>query len=55
MHHCISIESQIKFCKYELRGGNFRQYTDRAIPVRTPTAPQFQELMADIKRDLITQ
>ena len=35
----ISIESQIEFCKYELRGGNFRQYTDRAIPVRTPTAP----------------
>ena len=21
----ISIESQIEFCKYELRGGNFRQ------------------------------
>ena len=24
----ISIESQIEFCKYELRGGNFRKYTD---------------------------
>ena len=24
----ISIESQIEFCKYELRGGNFRQYTE---------------------------
>ena len=22
----ISIESQIEFCKYELRGGNFRKY-----------------------------
>ena len=25
----ISIESQIEFCKYELRGGNFRKYTDK--------------------------
>ena len=24
----ISIESQIEFCKYEVRGGNFRKYTD---------------------------
>ena len=25
----ISIESQIEFCKYELKGGSFREYKDR--------------------------
>ena len=35
----ISIESQIEFCKYELRGGNFRSTPTRAIPARIPTGP----------------
>ena len=36
----ISIESQIEFCKYELKGGNCKEYTDKGfIPSRTPTAP----------------
>ena len=39
----ISIESQIEFCKYELRGGNFRKYTDKAIPARTPIGPSFKK------------
>ena len=39
----ISIEGQIEFCKYELRGGSFKN-TDR---------PKFHELLADIKRGLI--
>ena len=25
----ISIESQIEFCKYELKGGSCREYTDK--------------------------
>lgn len=25
----ISIESQIEFCKYELKGGTFKEYKDR--------------------------
>ena len=25
----ISIESQIEFCKYELKGGNCKEYTDK--------------------------
>lgn len=25
----ISIESQIEFCKYELKGGAFREYKDK--------------------------
>ena len=27
----ISIESQIEFCKYELKGGNCKEYTDEAV------------------------
>lgn len=27
----ISIESQIEFCKYELKGGAFREYKDKGI------------------------
>ena len=49
----ISIESQIEFCKYELRGGNFRQYTDKGYSGKNTDRPKFQELMADIKRGLI--
>ena len=25
----ISIESQIEFCKYELKGGSFKEYKDK--------------------------
>ena len=49
----ISIESQIEFCKYELRGGNFRQHTDKGYSGKNTDRPKFQELMADIKRGLI--
>ena len=30
----ISIESQIEFCKYELRGGNFKDWPGRKICVK---------------------
>ena len=49
----ISIESQIEFCKYELRGGNFRKYTDKGYSGKNTDRPKFQELMADIRRGLI--
>ena len=49
----ISIESQIEFCKYELRGGKFRQYTDKGYSGKNTDRPKFQELMSDIKRGLI--
>ena len=49
----ISIESQIEFCKYELRGGNFRKYTDKGYSGKTTDRPKFQEMMADIRRGLI--
>ena len=46
----ISIESQIEFCKYELRGGNFRKYTDKGYSGKNTDRPKFQEMMADIRR-----
>ncbi len=49
----ISIESQIEFCKYELRGGNFKDYKDKGFSGKNTDRPRFQELMADIKRGLI--
>ena len=49
----ISIESQIEFCKYELRGGNFRKYTDKGNSGKNTDRPKFQEMMADIRRGLI--
>ena len=44
----ISIESQI-----ELRGGNFRKYTDKGYSGKNTDRPKFQEMMADIRRGLI--
>lgn len=49
----ISIESQIEFCKFELRGGNFKDYKDKGFSGKNTDRPRFQELMADIKRGLI--
>ena len=36
----ISIESQIEFCKYELRGGNFRKYTDKGYSGKNTDRPE---------------
>ncbi|EOS65333.1 hypothetical protein C816_02114 [Oscillibacter sp. 1-3] len=49
----ISIESQIEFCKYELRGGNYKDYKDKGFSGKNTDRPRFQELMADIKQGLI--
>ena len=46
----ISIESQIEFCKYELKGGSFREYRDRGYSGKNTTRPQLQQLLADIRR-----
>lgn len=49
----ISIESQIEFCKYELRGGSYKEYTDKGYSGKNTDRPRFQELLNDIKRGLI--
>ena len=45
----ISIESQIEFCKYELKGGSFKEYTDKGYSGKNTDRPRFQELMRDIE------
>ena len=49
----ISIESQIDFCKYELKGGNSREYIDKGFSGKNTDRPKFQELIRDIKSGLV--
>lgn len=51
----ISIESQIEFCKYELKGGTCREYTDKGFSGKNTDRPKFQELIRDIKNGLIAK
>ncbi len=46
----ISIESQIEFCKYELKGGDFREYRDKGYSGKNTVRPQLQQLLTDIRR-----
>jgi len=49
----ISIESQIEFCNYELKGGSCKEYTDKGYSGKNTDRPQFQNLMQDIENGLI--
>ena len=49
----ISIESQIEFCKYELRGGTHKDYQDKGYSGKNTDRPKFQELLSDIRQGLI--
>ena len=49
----ISIESQIEFCKYELKGESYREYTDKGYSGKNTDRPKFQELIRDIEQGLI--
>jgi len=51
----ISIESQIDFCKYELKGGNCREYTDKGYSGKNTDRPRFQELVRDIENGIIAK
>jgi len=51
----ISIESQIEFCQYELKGDNYRAYTDKGYSGKNTDRPKFQELVCDIEQGLISQ
>ena len=46
----ISIESQIEFCKYELKGGSFKEYKDKGYSGKNIVRPQLQQLLTDIRR-----
>ncbi len=45
----ISIESQMEFCQYETRGGEYRYYSDRGFSGKNTDRPDFQRMMNDIK------
>ena len=49
----ISIESQIDFCKYELKGGNSREYIDKGFSGKNTDRPKFQELIRDIENGIV--
>ena len=47
----ISIESQIEFCQYEMRGEQYKVYTDRGYSGKNTDRPAFAEMMNDIDCD----
>lgn len=51
----ISIESQIEFCKYELKGGSFMEYTDKGYSGKNTARPQLQQLLRDIEQGKIAK
>ena len=50
----ISIESQIEFCQYEIKGDSYREYTDKGFSGKNTDRPKFQELIRDIEQGLIS-
>jgi len=51
----VSIESQIEFCQYELKGESYREYTDKGFSGKNTDRPKFQEMMRDIEQGLISK
>ena len=49
----ISIESQFEFCRYELKGGEGKEYKDKGYSGKNIERPDFQRLLQDIKLGLI--
>jgi len=50
----ISIESQIEFCLYELKGESYREYTDKGFSGKNTDRPKFQELIRDIEQGIVS-
>ena len=46
----ISIESQIDFCKYELKGGSCRIFKDKGYSGKNTDRPEFQKLLGEIRK-----
>ena len=51
----ISTDSQIEFCKYELKGGNCKEYIDKGYSGKNTDRPRFQQLVKDIEQGLISR
>lgn len=46
----ISVESQIEYCQYELKGQPCRVYIDKGFSGKNTERPQFQEMIEAVKR-----
>ena len=46
----ISIESQIDFCKYEVRGGECRVFQDKGYSGKNTDRPNFKMMLEAIRR-----
>ena len=46
----ISIESQIEYCKYEARGGEYRVFQDKGYSGKNTDRPNFQIMLEAIRR-----
>ncbi len=51
----ISIESQIEYCQYEVRGGKYRTFTDKGYSGKNVDRPQFQAMMEAIRRGEVSR
>ena len=49
----ISIESQIEFCRYELKGEPYKVYADRGYSGKNTDRPAFGEMMRDMENGTI--
>lgn len=49
----ISIESQFEFCRYELKGGEAKEYKDKGYSGKNIERPDFQRLLKDVRAGLI--
>ena len=46
----ISFESQIDFCKYELKGGSCKVFKDKGYSGKNTDRPEFQSLLGEIRK-----
>lgn len=51
----ISIESQIEYCQYEIRGGAYKVFQDKGYSGKNTDRPQFQAMMEAIRRGEISR
>lgn len=49
----ISVESQIEFCKFETKGGEYKSYIDKGFSGKNTNRPAFEEMLFDIKKGMI--
>lgn len=45
----ISIDSQIEFCRYETRGGPYKQFKDKGYSGKNTDRPQFKQMMEEVR------